>query len=210
MAEKMTITRGLRELKLLDERITKTITEITFVDCFQGRVPNMALATRKQKTEFEAHTKEKMQSVKDLSDRRTKIKSAIMKSNSETTVKIAGKEYFVIDAIEKKAAIKYDKFLLKRMRENFTHIKKQMDENKADLEKRIESMINSTLGTEKKIDEKTYNQIANPVLDANELKIIDPIGIEKAIEKLDNEIAEFESEVDFTLSESNSKTEIEI
>lgn len=210
MSEKISITRGLRELKLLDERILKTTDGLVFVDVFQGRNPNLVLATKKQKPEFESQVKEKLQSLKDLTRRRELIKSSIMKSNSETKVIIGGKEYFVIDAIEKKNSVKYDKILLEKMKKNYNAIKSQIEVNKLDLENKIEAMLNQSLGTEKKVTDETYKNIATPMLEANELKLVDPIGIEKEIERLDKEISDFEAEVDFVLSESNSRTEIEV
>ena len=50
MIEKMTITRGLRELKLLDDRIMKTISEMNFVDVYQGKNPGVVLINKQQKS----------------------------------------------------------------------------------------------------------------------------------------------------------------
>lgn len=47
-------------------------------------------------------------------------------------------------------------------------------------------------------------------MEKNKLVIYDPISIKDKIEKLEKEIDEFLMEVDFVLSESNSRTTIEI
>lgn len=208
--EKMSITRGLRELKLLDDRIMKTISEMRFVDIFQGRNPGMVLLSKKQKTVFESDIKEKIQSYEDLLNRRVAIKSAIMKSNSESLIKIAGKEYFVIDAIEKKSSLKYEKEFLKKMRADWVLVSNNIESNKMTIENQINSIVSQAYGADKKNDKETYENIAKPFLEANELKLVNPVDIYKRIEELDKEITNFEAEVDFVLSESNAKVEIEI
>lgn len=210
MTEKISITRALRELKLLDDRINKTIQETPFLDVFQGRRKDFAMMSKKTVSEFDEMVKSKYQSIKDLIDRRKKIKQAIMVSNAKTDVKIAGETYLVIEAIEKKQSIKYEKQLLQSLKQDREHVKKEVDKNTSTLNQQIETMINNSLGSDKKVDKDTYSQIANPVLEANEVKILDPIKIDREIEKLEKQIDDFEAEVDFVLSESNSKTEIEI
>jgi hypothetical protein len=208
--ERMSITRGLRELKLLDDRIMKTISEMKFVDVFQGKNPGVVLISKKQKTVFESDIKEKIQSYDALLKRRTAIKSAIMKSNSESKIKIAGKEYFVIDAIEKKSSLKYDKEFLKKMRNDWVLVSNNIESNRVNIENQVNTIVTQAFGADKKNDKETYDNIAKPFIEANELKLVNPVDIYKRIEELDKEIVEFEAEVDFILSESNAKVEIEI
>lgn len=207
---KITITRALKELKLLDSRIQKTIKSITFIDIYQGRNPQTTLFSKMNKNEFETKVKSKVQSINDLIKLRNEMKSKVLISNSSVKVKINNKEYLVVEAIDRKEAILYEKLFLQHLKGNYEVIKRKIEENKASLENKINSMIEASLGTEKNIDKETYSQIANPVYEANEFKMINPIKIEKKIEELEKEIDLFENEVDFVLSESNSRTEIEI
>lgn len=209
MGEKVSITRALKELKLLDERIKKEITGTLFADVYQGR-SDKAIISGITKAEFETRASTRLQSIEDLIKRRNKIKSALLLSNSNTKVTIAGKEFLVVEAIDQKSAIEYEKMLIEKMRKDITLVKKKSDENRAVLEGRIDKMLEQTLGTEKKVDESTYKQIADPIMEANELKILDPVKVEKIIDEKDKYIDEFLAEVDFVLSESNSKTEIEL
>lgn len=209
MGEKVSITRALKELKLLDERIKKEITGTLFADVYQGR-SDKAIISGITKAEFETRASTRLQSIEDLIKRRNKIKSALLLSNSNTKVTIAGKEFLVVEAIDQKSAIEYERMLIEKMRKDITLVKKKSDENRAVLEGRIDKMLEQTLGTEKKVDESTYKQIADPIMEANELKILDPVKVEKIIDEKDKYIDEFLAEVDFVLSESNSKTEIEL
>ena len=54
------------------------------------------------------------------------------------------------------------------------------------------------------------SNISKPILEANELKLVDPIQTEKKIDEMEENIDNFLNEVDFVLSESNAKNNIEI
>ena len=209
--EKITITRGLGELKLLDKRITKAITGIRFVDMYQERNrKDKDILTKNGvlKSEYEQKTKAAMESIYDLVERRKQIKSAILISNATTKIAISETEYTVIEAIERKNSITYEKNILAKMRADLTAAKSQIEAQKPQLDQGINEMVQKNIG-DKKPEQSDYELIAKPFFEANVLRLIDPCQIEKEIEKLDEKIDNFLTEVDFVLSESNAKTEIE-
>ena len=209
LMESITVTRGLAELKLLDSRIGKTINVSLFVDCFQEKNKKTLIAS-KVVAEFEKDAKSQYDSVKDLIKRRANIKTSIMKSNSVTIVDIGEKKMTVMEAIELKNSINYDKQLLTQLRTQLTQVKDAEQSNSSKLEDQIQTLVEQSLGSDKKTSPEDYNNIAGPLLKANNLNTVDPIGIEKVIKDLDNYIDTFETECDFILSESNAKTEIEL
>ncbi len=102
--EKMTIHRALSELKLIDARITKQISEIEPTGIFQkGKLIN----GYKTPEDFNTTAKSKMDSVNDLIKRKVTIKSAIVNSNSTTKVNVGGTEMSVADAITFKGVIAF-------------------------------------------------------------------------------------------------------
>jgi hypothetical protein len=205
----MTITRALAELKLLDSRITKEINASCFVDVYQNR-KDITLGYGMTKKEFQGKAKSSYDSIVDLIERRNKIKGEILKSNSNTKVVISGKEYYVVEAIDRKNSIKYERNLLSKMEQQISTAKTHIDQQRVKLDGQIETMLTQNLGTDKKADSEDWDNIAKPLLDANEFKMLDPLNIKVKIEKLEKEIDDFLHEVDFVLSESNSKTEIEV
>lgn len=82
----MTITRGLAELKLLENRITSAINDTKFAVCVTKKT-NYNI----NKNDFTSQVLAKQQSINDLINRREKIKAAIMKTNVSTMVKIGSK-----------------------------------------------------------------------------------------------------------------------
>ena len=207
--ETLTITRGLSELKLLDARIRKEINNTVFISFYQRR-NSKELLDQKTNNDFEQDLKAHYQSINDLIDRRKKIKSAILLSNSKTEIKIGNEKYTVVEAIEKKTAIEYLNLLLNKMNNDNAKVTENIESQRVNLEEKVEEMIKQSLGTDKKTDKQAYDDIAKPFFDANEFVELDPLKIKDKIEKLEKDIDNFLNEVDFVLSESNAKTEIKI
>jgi len=207
--ESMSITRALAQLKLLDSRISKEIGNAKFIGLYQNR-NKVIQGTNHTKDEFEKLAKAEKQSIDDLIKRRMSIKSAILLSNAKTRVTIAGEKYYVVEAIERKNSIAYDKALLDTMRRQYQANINAIEVNNQKLAQQIENMVNTNLGADKASNKSDFENIAKPFREENELKLSDVIGLEKEIDRLDKEIDEFLSEVDFVLSESNSKTTVEV
>lgn len=207
--EKISITRALTELKLLDKRIVKETENSSHVGLYTNR-QDQILDKGLSRNDFEVKAKASLQSIHDLIERRKKVKCAILISNASVKVKIGAFEYFVIEAIERKNSISYDSELLAKWKRDVTDVVTQMTQNNTKLKDQVDQMLNNNLGSDKQVSKSDYDSIAKPMYEQNEMKLSDPIGIENKIDSLDKEIDEFLSEVDFVLSESNARTEIEI
>ena len=66
------------------------------------------------------------------------------------------------------------------------------------------------MSKDRKASSEEYEAISKPILEANEITLIDPIGINELIESLEKELLNFKANVDIVLSEINSRTLIEI
>ncbi|WNS79495.1 hypothetical protein RRU94_18375 [Domibacillus sp. DTU_2020_1001157_1_SI_ALB_TIR_016] len=204
---KMSVTRGLAELKLLDKRIKTVMNSAAFVDFAIGEKAVNGYTSNK---EYEDKVQSAYQSVKDLIKRRNDIKSAIVLSNAMTRVKIADKEYTVAEAIERKTSIQYEVQLMQKMKNEYTkainNIQRINEEVKEELNRKLDALYGREAKT--KVDEN--NELVKSYRNDNEAKMIDPLKIRHTYEKLEQEIDEFLSEVDFVLSTSNTLTEIEV
>ncbi|MCI2254171.1 hypothetical protein L2D08_07320 [Domibacillus sp. PGB-M46] len=204
---KMSVTRGLAELKLLDKRIKTVMNSAAFVDFAIGEKAVNGYTSNK---EYEDKVQSAYQSVKDLMKRRNDIKSAIVLSNAMTRVKIADKEYTVAEAIERKTSIQYEVQLMQKMKNEYTkavnNIQRINEEVKEELNRKLDALYGREAKT--KVDEN--NELVKSYRNDNEAKMIDPLKIRHTYEKLEQEIDEFLSEVDFVLSTSNTLTEIKV
>lgn len=207
---KISITRALQELKLLDQRINKEL-KTKFIETKKAKsdkVQNGLMTVE----EFNSNAKAKFQSVQDLIERRKLIKSLIVKSNAETNVEIAGVKYKVADAIERKTSIEYDKQVLSTLKSQLSQATKTLENANLKLEQDTQNFINAMVG--KDTANKEVIESATKMAEAKTLgettEYVDPLGIKNVIDKLEEDIINFENEVDMVLSEINGITMIEI
>ena len=141
---KMTVTEGLAELKLLDARIRKAMGETTFIIANSNQV-----LTDDYKDNAGKEIKAKYQSITDMIAERAKIKSAIVKSNASTKVKVGDEEYTVAEAIEHKSSIGYERILLAKLKEDYTLGKHSVDNRNASVQKNIDAMLSNIASSDK-------------------------------------------------------------
>jgi predicted ATP-grasp superfamily ATP-dependent carboligase len=202
----MSIHRALAELKSYDDRIARSM-EQKFV-----------IANKKSNDKIEGKSIEECkQQIKGgfasyyaLTENQRRIKAAVVLSNADTKVKIGGTEYTVAEAIERKAKLYHDEAFVKKLKEQFNWANKKVEAENATLPTKLETFLQSILGEK---DKRTVEDIAahtKAFEDRNKYDLIDPSDVAKQIEKLEESISGFKTEVDYVLSESNATTFIEI
>lgn len=210
MNEKMTIHRALAELKLIDSKIEKAITLIEPTGVMQLDKP---VNNFYKKEDFESDAKAKLQSVLDLINRKNKIKSAIVSANGVTKVVVAGNEMTIADAINYKAVIGFKKSLIVSLVKKHNSVKsKFLVENEKCHNVALENakiMIGKQGDDRVKPTDDDVKAIVEPFVKRNELHLVDPLEVEKLALSMQNEIDNFEIEVDAVLSEINAITIIE-
>ena len=199
---KISITRALAELKLTDKKINQKINELT---------PAYALKKEgvEEGTEDIKRQAEKLQSIQDLINRRANIKREIVLSNAAATVTIAGKNMTVADAIERKTSIQFNKDLQRKLREGYYSAVQNAERHNDQVDQNADKQAQAALQSE---GEKgaAYEAVRRVFVDNNKAELIAISDVENTIEKIQDDIDNFEMEVDFILSESNTKTMIEV
>lgn len=201
------ITRGLAELKLLDKRIQSAIKAAPFVSFSVGKNPVSGFNTNEA---FEDKSKAAFQSVQDLIARRNEIKSAIVVSNATTEVEVGTQKMTVAEAIERKDSIGYKKMLLNKLRQDFAQALSQFEHINANVKNRFDTLLQSQLGSDGKNKNTDHSEFEKAFKEANEAKLVNPLDARTIIDTLEQEIDEFESNVDYVLSTSNTLTMIEV
>lgn len=204
---KMTLTRALAELKMLDKRIEKTINEGQYI---AYEIGNKGIKGFQQKDEFITYAKGQYDSALKLIDNRKKIKAALVKANAVTVVEIAGESMTLAEAIERRNSINHEAVLLRVLSQQFTKVTNKVELENISVQERLDNLLESQFGK----DGKTKNDDTKDLIDLyntkHAAKIVDPIGLRNVIQKYQDKYDQFSTEVDFILSETNAKTEIEV
>jgi len=207
----ITVTRALRELKLLDDRISKLISANNFVLAAKKIDLNVLNGT-KTKVQFGTHVSGVWDSINDLINRKNMIKSEICKSNTRTLVRVGKTEMTVIDAINYRNEILIHKRdLLTQLRNEYKHYQDITTRQNNKVESDSLSLLEQMVGKEQSKGNNEQNKsIIDEYKKTHDWELVDPLKIEDKISEIDSEICAFEAEVDYVLSESNARTEIEI
>ena len=201
MAQQISITQALAELKLLDKRINKALDNVTWADIKTKAYP--------VDTEtFAKNARAQYQSFMDLVKRRDTIKRAVVRANATTRVKVGTWEGTVAEAIEYKTSINYKRILLNTMREQLLTAKQQFKEQQEAVDGRLEKLLHSELGKDVKTSPETITALTNSFRENNKVELVDPLNLSERTRELEEEIEEFETNVDWVLSETNGKTMI--
>lgn len=193
--EKISITRALNTIKLLDKRIQKKTVQGNFVGL------NILQEVITPKADFD--------SIISLINYRNRLKTALMVSNAKTTINVAGTKMLIIEAIERKSSIEYNKFLLSQLKLQLNKSRKIVDDHNMNQERRLDALLEANFGKDLKARSEEFKSISDTFWNTNKAELVDELDLPNKIKELEEEIDDFESEVDLVLSESNAMTIIE-
>lgn len=206
-----TITRALSKIKTLESQLVKKQRE-TFVTTFVKSRLNI-----QEGKDLQAKLTANLQSAVDIKNEILKIKLAVQNSNLVTKVKVAGIEMTVREAIETKALYEnHFRYIADKMQRDLNESRK----SQAVINKEIDAAYNNTVieltKADKSISQDELNMRESAIKyirDSKEVAIVsfDPTKeAETAVQEFDKAVSEFLDEIDFTLSETNAVTTIEV
>lgn len=200
----ISVTHALSEIKLLRARIYNGLDDASFM-MLKKRRSDLVDADK-----FASQALAVYQSYTDLVARYQKLKSAIVKSNAVTTVRIAGKTYTVADAVEQKRSISFQEDLLKKMMREHARVQEEFKTHQCNEHQRVERLLTIELGKDSKTNVDVIKSLTDTLLAENKAEILDPLHLADKIASMKNEIEEFKTTVDWILAESNGRTMIHI
>ena len=202
----ISITRALAEIKLLDSKIESAIQKFEPVTYTEGK--SKFTSSGGTIDYFNEKAKSSYQSITDLISRRNLIKGKVIQSNAVTKVMIDNKEYTVAEAIERKNSINNELSLLNKLKQSYTNNKNKVEIGNSKVRANIDKQLELLAGSDKNKTEG-IDALVKLKLENQQFMLVDELNCEELIEKLSNSIYEFQSNVDFSLSESNALTTIE-
>lgn len=207
--ETMTVHKALAELKVLGSRITNAILDSNFVTSKKNNQEKVQGKTVSQFREMAIASYDKAY---DLIRRRNAIKDAVNVSNATTEVEISGKKYTVVEAIDKKNhGMDYYVALRDMLKQQYAKHMSDLVAHNAGLQQKAEQFVVGMMGNKDiKTNGAEFDEAVNLYIKSNTVELVDPLGIQKKIEELDEMINAFLPEVDAALSVSNALTTIEI
>ena len=208
--EEMTVHKALCDIKLLNKKIFKEISEIKFVvanKSTNNKVDGQTLE------EFKQSIKSDYQSINSNIDRYKALTRAVAQSNAVTKIVVNGSEYTVAEAIAiKNKLIPIKQQLLDRILYVYNKENSLVREKNERLEYEADEFVRDK--DLKKEDSKnlaeTILKTRNDYYNTRKYELVDPLKVNNITKELKDEIDNFLLDIDSALSVSNANTLITI
>lgn len=214
MTNKISVTRALARIKQLRSRIPEIVQNARFATVAIGSGSLQSLPEFPNLTvdQFNDKAKASVSSVNDSISELIKLRGAVNASNAKTVVTIGGKEMTVAEAIERKAVASMEQELLYAAIQQNRSSTATFTRAREVLEQKIENAVTQMYGAaeKRKVNEGDVEIASAPVSQRFAPTLIDPLSLSTWIEDRKATLGDFLAEVDFVLSESNAKTDIEV
>lgn len=200
---KMSITRALAKVKLLESQLGKQFSG--FDVSIDGKLKYFPNFTTEQ---FEKEALAGLDSFNSLFENRLKIKSAIAKANIDTKLKLEGKEYSIIELIDLKTSSSYKLNAFNGLINNYNKCLKDIEAQKIRVDNEVSKQVETSNANKSQISKDLVTTLTESYSKMWLGKIVG-LDINKIVsekEKLENLL----SEIDMVLSEINASTEIEV
>lgn len=208
--ETMTIHRGLAEINVLEDRISKLTREAIFCGAAKQSMKKMNGVSIE---EYKANGQSSLDKIKDLIARLNAIKRAISESNAVTHRIVCGKDYTIAQIIwMNQHGIDFLSDLLNQMERQYSNAISTIERTNANLSDRADDfVIRSNNPADKDgMSPEAIRDMRDGYIERETMVLIDGIDIKKTKDELADEINKFKAEVDAVLSESNATTEVTI
>jgi hypothetical protein len=138
------------------------------------------------------------------------LKAARNKANATTNVTIAGKTMTIDEALAKKAANIYQLNFLNTLRAQMNAGKIKVDQVQAQIESKIAQQVTAASGGTKKATDDEINVFRTMAERNTKLAVVAFDGMKEKVEAMARDLEQFTTEVDYTLSEANAITKVEV
>lgn len=204
---KMSLTRLLNEIKLANAKVQKKLTEdVKYFDVMASG----KLKVYKSEEDMKKTVTAQLDSITDTIKLRDKYRKLLLQANNTTTITVNGVKLTIAEAIAKKESIKQEQDLVKVIRRQLQMAEANVTNIDNNNESKLDDIIKSAMGKDRKTDSTEIESLTKMFRENNKVTLVDAGGAKKFLEDKEEEIEKFISDIDFSLSEVNAKTEVEV
>lgn len=215
--ERMLVCNALDERDFLRKKIISAINSTYFIACKRVKDDKVRTTGYTDPKTFENEAKSAYQSITDMIDRYTRLDTAITLANASTEIKLSDDTVMTrAAAISMRKALVGDTStdftgrLISVLERQFASVSATANELNAKADRELEQYKdNMTSGDKAKELTPAVTQTLESLVADNRADIIDPIGVEKEIKKLEDKYETLKKELDSAIKVSNATTFVE-
>lgn len=218
--ETMNIRAGLKERKLLDERIEKTVRELTLAKAYCKDDPMIGLLTPE---EYEQKIKSDFQSLQDMISRREAINKGLLEINAATKIKVPKfvsfqnmndgeeEEISLATAIARKTYYKETlSKTVKSLSNSLVMNMREIEEVKQRANEKIREAISSRFNNQTNFSQSVFDEHVKQQQAKFEVVLINPLDITNTLTTVNTAIEDYIQNIDNKLSAATETTEFTI
>lgn len=215
--ERMLVCNALDERDFLCKKIISAINSTYFIACKRVKDDKVRTTGYTDPKTFENEAKSSYQSITDMIDRYTRLDTAITLANASTEIKLSDDTVMTrAAAISMRKALVGDTStdftgrLVSVLERQFASVSATANELNAKADRELEQYKdNMTSGDKAKELTPAVTQTLESLVADNRADIIDPIGVEKEIKKLEDKYETLKKELNSAIKVSNATTFVE-
>ena len=215
--ERMLVCNALDERDFLRKKIISAINSTYFIACKRVKDDKVRTTGYTDPKTFENEAKSSYQSITDMIDRYTRLDTAITLANASTEIKLSDDTVMTrAAAISMRKALVGDTstdftgILISVLERQFASVSATANELNAKADRELEQYKdNMTSGDKAKELTPAVTRTLESLVADNRADLIDPIGVEKEIKKLEDKYETLKKELDSAIKVSNATTFVE-
>lgn len=215
--ERMLVCNALDERDFLRKKIISAINSTYFIACKRVKDDKVRTTGYTDPKTFENEAKSSYQSITDMIDRYTRLDTAITLANASTEIKLSDDTVMTrAAAISMRKALVGDTStdftgrLINVLERQFANVSATANALNAEADRELKQYKdNMTSGDKAKELTPAVTQTLESLVADNRADIIDPIGVEKEIKKLEDKYETLKKELDSAIKVSNATTFVE-
>ena len=209
MSKTITLNEALAKIKLLNKKIADKTNKLKLTS-YAPKNSETEKKNNKLKKDFIEKGKSDLQEIQDLIKNIKEIKGKLVIANATNYVAVAGVQYTIGEAIERKNSIQREIDLLQHISTDYHADKRYVDSINQQNQTRLDTRINTLLGNSDRKDCKDLIDAITKNAKNEEFEVVNESIVSDLIDKMQEEINDFISNVDVQLTIANSTVTIEI
>lgn len=201
---KVTLQRVLAEIKNLETKLPTDIAATKFVEVKVGQGVDIRLDQMVKTVDSD------LQSIVDRMQRLANLKAIRNYANATTEVVVNNTTMTIDEAVALKASLPMRQNLISALRQQLANATALIQKQDETIQQRVEAQLTALNSGTKKASEQEIEAIRNLVSPGLKAELVAPHDLQVKIDKMQKEVDNITLELDFTLSEANAKTEVEV
>ena len=206
MEQVLSLTRCLAEIKKLEADLANVPVFVRIAanknDRVEGVLQNAEEFARASQSDWDQYV--------GKTERLIKLKVARNKANVSTMVKVGGKDVSMDEAIARKALVPVLKNAIAQVKRHISTVEQQVQKSESEVQAAIDKNVNAASSSGTPLTDSQVQILREMYERSLGKRMVLGTNIKTAMKTIEDEVNNFELEIDYVLSEANATTKVSV